>query len=250
MPPHTPHLPNTKPLRACLAAGLLSATAVVPAAQAMPRVPDSTAQRALACTGCHGPQGKSSPEGYVPRIAGKPAGYLAAQLRAFRDGRRRHDGMARLLENLDDAFLRELAGHFAALDVPYAAPVPTAGLTLTADDTRRAEQLVREGDPGRRLPACAGCHGAALTGIAPQVPGLLGLPGGYLSAQLGSWRVGTRRADAPDCMAEIARRLAPGDITALSRWLERQPVPQPASPLPAGSARRTPWPMACGESIR
>ena len=36
---------------------------------------DSMAQRTLACTGCHGHQGKSGPDGYYPRLAGKPAGY-------------------------------------------------------------------------------------------------------------------------------------------------------------------------------
>ena len=37
---------------------------------------DTIAQRALACTACHGPQGRAAPDGYYPRLAGKPAGYL------------------------------------------------------------------------------------------------------------------------------------------------------------------------------
>jgi cytochrome c553 len=48
-----------------------------------------------------------------------------------------------------------------------------------------------------------------MTGRAPFVPGLLGLPRDYLNAQLGAWRTGQRRALAPDCMAEVARKLAP-----------------------------------------
>ena len=59
-----------------LLAGLLLWQAV--GAALAREVPDTMAQRALACTGCHGPQGRSSPEGYVPRLAGKPAGYLLA----------------------------------------------------------------------------------------------------------------------------------------------------------------------------
>ena len=39
------------------------------------------AQRVLACTGCHGPEGRAAADGYYPRIAGKPAGYLFNQLR-------------------------------------------------------------------------------------------------------------------------------------------------------------------------
>ena len=33
---------------------------------------DTPAQRARACTVCHGDQGRSGPDGYVPRLAGKP----------------------------------------------------------------------------------------------------------------------------------------------------------------------------------
>ena len=31
----------------------------------------------LACTTCHGKEGRAGPDGYYPRIAGKPAGYPA-----------------------------------------------------------------------------------------------------------------------------------------------------------------------------
>lgn len=51
---------------------------------------DTMAQRMLACTGCHGAQGRAAPDGYYPRLAGKPAAYLFDQLLAFRDGRRRY----------------------------------------------------------------------------------------------------------------------------------------------------------------
>ena len=79
------------------------------------------AQRLLACTGCHGKDGRAASDGYHPRIAGKPAGYLFRQLRAFRDGQRPYALMTNLLAPLDDAYLREIANHFAALDLPYAA---------------------------------------------------------------------------------------------------------------------------------
>ena len=47
---------------------------------------DTMAQRTLACTSCHGKEGRAGPDGYYPRIAGKPAGYLYAQLLHFREG--------------------------------------------------------------------------------------------------------------------------------------------------------------------
>jgi cytochrome c553 len=57
------------------------------------------------------------------------------------------------------------------------------------------------------------------------VPGLLGLPLDYLNAQLGAWQTGQRRAHAPDCMAEVVRRLPADDVIAVSSWLASQPLP-------------------------
>ena len=65
-------------------------------AQAAP-FEDSMAQRTLACTGCHGPQGRSGPDGYYPRLAGKPAGYLYNQLVNLQHGRRNYPLMQNLL---------------------------------------------------------------------------------------------------------------------------------------------------------
>jgi cytochrome c553 len=91
---------------------------------------DDMAQRTQACTTCHGAQGRAGPDGYYPRIAGKPADYLYAQLLQFRDGRRTYAPMAHLLEPLNDDYLRDMARHFAALSVPYAAPVPVPVMTV------------------------------------------------------------------------------------------------------------------------
>lgn len=202
---------------------------------------DTLARRARACTGCHGEQGRAAADAYHPRIAGKPAAYLYEQLLAFRDGRRRYALMTHLLEPLSDDYLRDLAGHFAALNLPHAPPV--AGPPAAAEVLARGHQLVTQGDAARRLPACTTCHGEGLTGVLPGVPGLLGLPRDYLNAQLGAWRSGTRRARAPDCMAEITRRLAPEDIGALSAWLAQQPLPMLAQP--AAALRQAP-PLDCG----
>jgi cytochrome c553 len=204
---------------------------------------DTMAQRMLACTGCHGAQGRSAPDGYYPRIAGKPAGYLLHQLQNFREGRRSYAPMARLLAPLDDHYLRQIAEHFAALNLPYPPPAP--GLT---DAARLAdgERLVRHGDAGRQLPACTTCHGRALTGVAPAVPGLLGLPRDYLNSQLGAWRDGSRRAHGPDCMAELARRLNHEDINSVSQWLASQPLPADTRALTSAAALDQPMPIRCG----
>ena len=201
-------------------------------------------KRVLACTGCHGKEGRATAEGYLPRIAGKPAGYLHNQLLNFRDGRRNYPIMVYLVEHLTDNYLREIAEHFAALDLPYPAP-QRAG--VAAEVMSRGEALVRQGDPARKVPACAACHGDNLLGVNPNVPGLLGLSRYYLYAQIGFWKNGERRAHAPDCMAAIASRLTPEEVGAVSSWLAAQPVPPGARPA---AGLRGQLPMACGSVLQ
>jgi len=188
------------------------------------------AQRTLACTACHGKEGRAGPDGYYPRIAGKPAGYLYNQLLNFRDGRRHYGLMARLLDPLSDAYLLEIAQYFASLDLPYPAPQASSA---PAALLRRGETLARDGDAAHDIPACSQCHGPALTGVMPNTPGLLGLSRDYLNSQLGAWRTGQRHAHAPDCMARIARQLAPEDLMAVASWLAAQPLPAQAGPAAA-----------------
>ena len=96
-------------LLALLAWGLCSSS------EAAPRFEDNMAQRVLACTACHGDQGRAGPDGYYPRLAGKPAGYLYHQLLNFRDGRRHYGLITRMVDPLGNAYLMEIARHFSAL---------------------------------------------------------------------------------------------------------------------------------------
>lgn len=225
----------------CLALWLaLAAFGAEAAAPDVRTVPDTMAQRMMACTLCHGAQGRATSSGYFPRIAGKPADYLYNQLLHFRDGRRQNEGMTRLLDNLSDAYLREIAEHFAGLDLPYPPPQPPA---VPADVLARGEALVRQGDAGRDIPACMACHGEALTGVNPAVPGLLGLPRDYLIGQMGAWRTGLRHASEPDCMAQIAKRLSADEVSAAASWLAAQALPASTRPAPASAQ---PMPLKCG----
>ena len=174
-----------------------------------------------ACITCHGRGGQASNSEYFPRLAGKPADYLFEQLRSFRDGRRQQAEMSYLLTNLTDGYLREMARYFAEMDLPYPAPVPP---DLSATELARGKDLVYEGDALRGIRACVLCHGDSLTGLPPGIPGLLGLPRLYIAAQLGGWVTGERRALAPDCMAEVGRRLNAEDIRALAGWLSTLPM--------------------------
>ncbi|ARP84973.1 cytochrome C [Bordetella genomosp. 9] len=227
----------------CVAAVLIMVAAGAVRAQdaaGVPLEPGTMPARLAACTACHGEQGRAGPDGYYPRLAGKPRDYLFHQLQNFRDGRRQYRPMTNLLRHLPDDYLLEIAAWFAGQHPPYPPPAPADASPATL---ARGRLLTTAGDPARGVPACAACHGAALNGLAPAIPGLLGLPRDYLLAQLGSWRNGTRAAAAPDCMADVARQLSPEDIGAVAAWLSSQPVPQPYQPEPAGALQP---PVACG----
>ncbi|MBL8497436.1 cytochrome c4 [Nitrosomonas sp. JL21] len=185
-------------------------------------IPDTLEERAKPCIICHKEADRIDRDAYFPRIAGKPAGYLYNQLRNFRDGRRFYQPMAILLENMSDEYMQEIAQYFASL--PYTYPTPVAQ-ALSSDDIQSVETLVNSGDPARDLPACNACHGKALMGVQPYIPGLLGLPHAYVAAQFGGWRNGgIMRGQTPDCMSEIAKKLTQEEVNALAMWLPSQPL--------------------------
>jgi len=217
---------------------LAGATAAAAAPDPLTR-PDAMAQRTAACVACHGKQGRATSDGFFPRIAGKPQGYLYQQLLHFRQGRRTNAQMNGMLAHLSDAYLSEMAAYFAAQHPAYPAP---QAARVSPQTLERGRVLVRMGDPAKSIPACVACHGQTLAGVLPAIPGLLGLPRDYLNLQLGAWKSGTRRAAAPDCMREIAARLTPDDVAAVSAWLSSQSVPSPYAAAPAPTTK---LPIAC-----
>ncbi len=207
---------------------------------ALAAVPDTIAERVKPCLVCHGPEDRAGKDAYYPRVAGKPATYLYRQLLNFRDGRRYYRPMAVLLENLSDDYLREMADYLATVAPVYARPQTGS---VRPEDFEQGRRLVVQGDAAREVPACTACHGKQLTGVAPAIPGLLGLPRAYIDAQFGAWRQGLRRGPAPDCMAEVARRLGGEEANAVAAWLAAQPVPPDAH---TAAAPDGPLPLRCG----
>jgi cytochrome c553 len=224
---------------------LLAVTVIASAANAPAQskaTPDTIAQRAAACMACHGKEGRAASDGYYPRIAGKPAGYLYNQLVNFRDGRRKqYPLMTYMVDPLSDAYLREIAEYFAGQHPPYPPPQRPDVSQAVLD---RGRVLVTSGDASKQVPACIACHGKNLTGVAPSIPGLIGLPRDYLNAQFGAWKDGARRAAEPDCMALIASRLTLDDISAASAWLASQPLPGDTAPASMASIDKLP--IGCG----
>ncbi|WLI90496.1 c-type cytochrome [Massilia sp. R2A-15] len=203
-------------------------------------LPDTMEQRVIACTSCHAKnEGKDA---FFPRISGKPAGYLYNQLINFREGRRTYPLMTYMVDHMPDAYLKEIADYFS---MQHLKPPPVQPTTAAPAVLERGRLLVSEGDKAIKVPACIACHGERLTGVAPAIPGLSGLPRDYINAQFGAWKNKTRRAHAPDCMADIAARLSVDDVAAISSWLGQRPLPP--DPAPATSVAR-PLPINCGSA--
>ncbi len=209
---------------------------VIPAFQKL----DSIEARVQGCVTCHGQQGQGTADGYYPRIAGKPAGYLHHQLTAFRDGTRSYPPMNYLVAYLPDAYLKEIAEYFAAQHPPFHA---REGAPPDPALTRRGQALATLGDADKGIPACVACHGKSLSGMEPGIPGLAGLRPAYIVGQLTRWRVGERRAAEPDCMKRIATRLSDADISSVAAWLSQQSPSPSTTPEPSNLVR---MPLACG----
>ena len=203
------------------------------------RAPDTMQERMQACTPCHGKDGAGTSSDYFPRIAGQPAEYLYEQLVGFRNDQRHYAPMNYLLEFLPDSYLRQIADYFASLHPPAPEPLPpTASLQVLA----RGKAIAMDGDPAHDIPPCTSCHGRALTGLEPLIPGLLGLRANYLSAQLTAVRYRARNPTTSTCMQKIVTRMTAQDITAVAAWLGSQRLPADARPLPAGALK---LPMPC-----
>jgi cytochrome c553 len=78
-------------------------------------------QKAAACAACHGPLGLSATPD-APNLAGQPAMYVSAQLKAYRDGTRRHEVMTLMAKPLSDADIDNVAAWFSSLKLQVQAP--------------------------------------------------------------------------------------------------------------------------------
>lgn len=71
------------------------------------------ASKAAVCGACHGVDGNSTNPDW-PNLAGQHAKYLAAQLKAFKDGTRTNPLMSPQATSLSDADMNDLAAYFSS----------------------------------------------------------------------------------------------------------------------------------------
>ncbi len=105
-------------------AGSVQTMALLLVAAALPAAAQDLAAgriKAQACAVCHGTSGLST-QPDAPHRAGQPALYLAAQLRAYRSGARRHEVMAVMAKPLSDADIADLAAWYSAIEVKVSLP--------------------------------------------------------------------------------------------------------------------------------
>ncbi|MFT7267574.1 MAG: cytochrome c553 [Porticoccus sp.] len=71
-------------------------------------------EKAMVCAGCHGADGISANPMW-PNLAGQKAGYLAAQIKHFRDGKRINAMMNNMVKTLSDEDADNLAAYYSGL---------------------------------------------------------------------------------------------------------------------------------------
>ncbi len=150
------------------------------------------AGRAIAeqtCARCHGLDGLSVEDG-APHLASQHADYLYAQLKAYKDGVRKHARMRRSIKMLNDEALRNVAAYYFSLDLPFTA---AAQQGLGAGAQHAAADINPEGAGKEASVGCASCHGKDGNSILPGMPSLAGQNLQYLVNAIKAYRSSSRK---------------------------------------------------------
>ena len=167
------------------------------------------------CVACHGADGNSGTSAN-PNLAGQGFDYLYKQLVNFKsvDGKpaaRNNAIMAGMVASLSDADMRNVAAWFSSQKLKPAVAKDESQIKL-------GQQLWRQGDFRKGIPACAGCHGPSGAGMPAQYPGLAGQYAEYTEAQLKAFRSGERNNDPEKMMRAIAAKMSDAEIRAVSEY--------------------------------
>ncbi|RTZ59447.1 MAG: cytochrome c4 [Gammaproteobacteria bacterium] len=173
--------------------------------------PEAGAAKASQCAGCHGVDGNSVSDAF-PALAGRSAGYLAKQLKDFRDGVRTDPIMSPQALKLTDTDIANLAAYFSGNI--------SKGSTAKADEEtlEKGRKIYLGGNRKRGVSACMSCHGPAGHGIPPRFPKIGGQHGAYIQKQLLAFRDDARTNDS-GIMTSIAERMTLGDVKAVSQYI-------------------------------
>jgi cytochrome c553 len=185
----------------------------------------------VSCSGCHGIDGNTD-SATAPRLAAQSAGYLTAQMNAYRlagsavnalpflrstekPGARANAEANRSMigpaKSIDDADLK------AAVDW-YAQQKPAPGTPAgNAAQVARGAKIYAEGLPDDGVSACAGCHGPKAEGRGDTFPRVAGQHADYLVRQLKLLAEGQRTTT----VGVTVHGLVTADIEAVARYLQQ-----------------------------
>lgn len=204
-----------------------------PAAEAAPtgtKLGDAAAGqgKAAACGACHGMDGNSSDAQY-PKLAGQSEQYIVRQLTNFKSGKRQNPIMMGMAAPLSDQDMHDIGAYFAS----------KASLPGVADQVlvERGEQLYRQGDASKGVPACMACHSVDGRGNpGAMYPQLTSQHAQYIQATLKAMHDGTAWGDDAHAkiMPSIAQKLDDKDIAAVASYVEglhaAESAAKPATP--------------------
>lgn len=168
------------------------------------------------CIGCHGIKGyqASFPEVYkVPMISGQNAGYIAAALKAYREGERKHPTMKAIAASLTDKDIADLGAYYEQ----HGKVDGVAALAATpskAPSEKVAALLAKN--------ACVSCHGANFSKpLDPSQPKLAGQHKDYLYVALKSYKTegNAKVGRSNGVMAGIAKNLSLAEMKELAGYI-------------------------------
>jgi len=170
--------------------------------------------KSITCAACHGQEGNSA-NPLWPNIAGQHAGYLVAQLQAFKNGDRVNALMSSQAMMLTDEDMQNLAVYYEDMPAPAASVADPSTVA-------KGEALYRGGKEGADVPACLACHGPAGRGnAAANYPALNGQHAAYTAKTLRDYASGERKSGGQTMqMQMIASRLTSDEIEALASYVQ------------------------------
>ena len=205
---------SSAPATAASAAAATAAPAVAATGPVKPGDAAAGQAKAAVCGACHGMDGNSAVAMY-PKLAGQSEAYIARQLADFKSGVRQNPIMMGMAAPLSPQDMHDLGAYFAS-------KVATPGVADQAL-VEHGQQLFRQGDAARGIPACMACHsidGRGNPGAA--YPQLAGQHAQYVQATLKAWHDGTVWGTdvRAQIMPAIAKQLDEKDIAALASYVE------------------------------
>lgn len=212
------------------------------------------ATKAGTCAACHGLDGNPTDPQY-PRLAGQSERYIAHQIALFKTGER-NTGMAAVMKPFADALTAQDARDIGAYFATQKSGAGVADDTVIASGANSGkkffevgQQLFRNGDKARGIPACMACHGPDGAGNpGPAYPHIAGQQAAYTQRRLEEYRAGTTVQRDPhlfNVMASVAKQLTDEEIGSVSSYLQglhpsRDDVAAAGAPAPAAAPAPAP----------